>query len=255
MKIVERRKVILGFLQEHESMEINDIAKRLNVSSMTIRRDLKELTENGSVSIKQGVVVLNEGSLREYDMILKHDINVGQKRAIAKQCLDHINEGDSIFLDAGTTVKELAHLLDRRRNINVLTHSLLAANAIAGARGLRTIMCPGEYREMSMAFMGPLTDDFIKGFQIDTLFLSVEGVSLENGVSVIDVLDGHSKRALIDQAKHVILMADSSKFGKSYFYKIAALSEIDRIVTDGNLDDAIYDEYIQNGIDIERVDC
>ncbi len=244
---------MLEVLQEEESVEINELAQRLGVSSMTVRRDLKELTENGSVSISQGVVMLNDGALREYDMLLKHDINVEQKRAIALRCLDYISEGDSVFLDAGTTVKELAQLLGRKRNINVLTHSLLVANAVANIRGVRTIMCPGEYRDMSMAFMGPLTDDFVKRFQIDILFLSVEGVSLEHGVSVIDVLDGHSKRTLIEQAKQVILMADSSKFGSSYFYKIASLPEINRIVTDAYLDDATMSEYVQSGIAIERV--
>lgn len=254
MKIVERRRYILDILQGQGSADINELAGRLGVSSMTVRRDLKELMGNGSITITQGTAVMNDGALREYNMLVKHDINVDEKRRIAHKCFDYVNDGDSIFLDAGTTVKELAHLICQRgKSVNIMTHSLLAANALTGMKDSRMIMCPGEYRAMSMAFMGPLADDFIKRFQIDVLFLSIEGIDLVNGVSVVDIDDGHSKKVLIDQAKRVVLMADSSKFRKSFFYRIAPLSKVDLIVTDTDLDNAVYEEYRQAGHDIIRV--
>ena len=104
-----------------------------------------------------------------------------------------------------------------------------------------------------MAFLGPLTDDFIQDFQIDTFFLCVEGIDLCDGVSVIDVLDGHTKKALIQKAKRVICISDNSKFNKSLFYKIAPLSEIDLFITDTGVDEAILEEMRQNNIPIEVV--
>ena len=101
---------------------------------------------------------------------LQNEINVSEKQRIAAKCMEYINEGDSVFLDAGTTPNELAALLRGKRNISVLTHSLLVANTTATMRNIKLIMCPGEFRENSMAFLGPLTDDFIQHFQIDTLF-------------------------------------------------------------------------------------
>lgn len=244
MKMVERRHAILEILQKEGSADINELAECLNVSSMTIRRDLKELAGSGSISILQGVAMLNDGALCEYNMLVKHDIAVDEKRSIARRCLDFIQDGDSVFLDAGTTAKEFATLVRRsNKSINVLTHSLLAANELTGSRHASMVMCPGEYRDMSIAFMGPLTDDFIRKFQIDTLFLTIEGVDLNGGVSVVDIADGHTKRVLMDQAKRVILMADSSKFGKSFFYKVAPLEEVDVIVTDENLDDKTFEAY------------
>lgn len=241
MKMLERRHAILDILQKEGSADINELAERLGVSSMTIRRDLKELAGGGSISILQGVAMLNDGVLCEYNMLVKHDIAVEEKRSIARRCLGFIQDGDSIFLDAGTTAKEFATLVRRsNKSITVLTHSLLAANELTGSRHASMIMCPGEYRDMSIAFMGPLADDFIRKFQIDTLFLTTEGVDLEGGVSVVDIADGHTKRVLMEQAKRVILMADSLKFGKSFFYKVAPIDEIDVIVTDANLNEDLY---------------
>ncbi len=253
MKIIDRRRVILETLQEFGSAEIDDLAEKTGVSSMTVRRDLKELASNGSVSIMRGTVVLNDGALREYNMLIKHEINAEEKRRIAKRALEEISDGDSIFLDAGTTIRELAALVANRGGVNVMTHSLLSAEAMVGAKNARVIMCPGELREMSMAFMGPLTDDFISMFEIDILFLSVEGISLKSGVSVVDVSDGHSKRTLIEKAKRVILLADNSKFEKSFFYKIAPLDKIGMIITDTGLPDSICEEYEAGGLKVIRV--
>ena len=253
MKIVDRRRVILETLQESGSAEIDELAKKTGVSSMTVRRDLKELASRGSVSVLRGTAVLNDGALREYNMLVKHEINIEEKRRIARRALEYISDGDSIFLDAGTTVRELALLVAGKGGINVMTHSLLAADALVGSKGARVIMCPGELREMSMAFMGPLTDDFVSMFEIDVQFLSVEGISLEDGVSVIDVSDGHSKKVLIERAKKVVLLADNSKFEKSFFYKVAPLSKVDVVLTDVGMADETYEEYSANGVEVIRV--
>lgn len=251
MKIIERRHAILDTLQKEGSCDLNDLARRFNVSSMTVRRDLKELAGNGSITVSRGLAVMNDGALQEYSMLVKHDIAVEEKKRIARACLGYIQDGDSIFLDAGTTAKELAALLARNnRSVNIMTHSLLAAQELSASHQASMIMCPGEYRAMSMAFMGPLTDDFIKKFQIDTLFLTIEGVDLAEGVSVVDVADGHSKEVLIDQAKQVVLLADSTKFGKSFFYKVAQLDKIDAIITDSGLDSTLREAFVAAGVKV-----
>lgn len=254
MKITDRRRIIMETLQDEGRADINALAEQLKVSSMTIRRDLKALAANGTVSITQGEAVLSEGALQEYNMLFKHQINLDEKKHIARRALDFVKEGESIFLDAGTTVKELAPLVSRVRNVNIMTNSLLVANSMSNLKeGTSLIMCPGTFREMSLAFLGPMTDDFIKSFKIDLLFLSVEGISLENGATTIDLLDGHTKRTLVQQAKRVICLADSSKFDSGFFYSIAPLADIDLFITDNNLSDGLYDEYIRAGCKIERV--
>lgn len=248
MKAIERKRYILDELQRNGSVVITDLAERIQVSSMTIRRDLNAMAEDGMVTLERGGAVLNSGSLFECSISFKNEINVSEKQRIAAKCMEYINEGDSVFLDAGTTPNELAALLRGKRNIRVLTHSLLVANTTATMRNIKLIMCPGEFRENSMAFLGPLTDDFIQHFQIDTLFLALEGIDLTDGLSVVDVQDGHTKKVLVEKAKRVICMADHSKFNKSFFYKIAPITDVDLVITDDGLDAATQELFRQNNI-------
>ena len=247
MNAIERKRYILNELQRNGSVVITDLAERIQVSSMTIRRDLNAMAEDGMVTLEHGGAVLNNGSLFECNMSFKSEINATEKQRIAAKCMEYINEGDSIFLDAGTTPNEVAVLLRGKRNISVLTHSLMVANTTANMRNIKLIMCPGEFRENSMAFLGPLTDDFIQHFQIDTLFLSLEGIDLNDGLSVVDVQDGHTK-VLVEKAKRVICIADHSKFNKSFFYKIAPVADVDLVVTDTGLDAATQELFRQNNV-------
>ena len=220
MKNISRKQFILNKLQEQGSVTITELAEELQVSSMTIRRDLAALSSNGLVTLEHGGAMLNSGSMFEYTNKKKNEYMSQEKKKIAQKCLEYITEGDSVFLDAGTTAACVAELLRSKKNLIVMTHSLLAANALANAKKIKHIMCPGEFREQSMAYMGPLTDEFIENFQIDTLFLCVEGIDVEQGVSVVDILDGNTKKVLVKKARKVICIADHSKFNKSFFYKI-----------------------------------
>ena len=226
MNAIERKRYILDELQRNGSVVITDLAERIQVSSMTIRRDLNAMAEDGMVTLEHGGAVLNNGSLFECSISFKSEINAAEKKRIAAKCMEYINEGDSIFLDTGTTPNELAMLLRGKRNISVLTHSLLVANTAATMRNIKLIMC----------------------FQIDTLFLSLEGIDLNDGISVVDVQDGHTKKVLVEKAKRVICMADHTKFNKSFFYKIAPITDVDLVVTDTGLDEATQELFRQNNI-------
>ena len=244
----KRQEEIVQLVYERESITVAELKEILHSSESTIRRDLNAMAEDGMVTLEHGGAVLNSGSLFECSISFKNEINVSEKQRIAAKCMEYINEGDSVFLDAGTTPNELAALLRGKRNISVLTHSLLVANTTATMRNIKLIMCPGEFRENSMAFLGPLTDDFIQHFQIDTLFLALEGIDLTDGLSVVDVQDGHTKKVLVEKAKRVICMADHSKFNKSFFYKIAPITDVDLVITDDGLDAATQELFRQNNI-------
>lgn len=234
MRGIERKLSIIKDIQEQGQADINELAAKYEVSTMTIRRDLSKLSEEGLVTLEYGGAVLNSGAVVEYNMYMKEAEFLEEKQRIAQECASYIKEGDSIFLDAGTTVCEVAKCIANRKNITVMTHSLLVANILSGS-DLNVIMCPGQFRKKSMAYIGQFTDDFIDMFQIDKLFLGIEGIDLECGLSVPNVEDGITKRHLIKQAKWVACLADHSKFNQMYYYKICDLGEIDLLVTDNGL--------------------
>ncbi|MFV0479409.1 MAG: DeoR/GlpR family DNA-binding transcription regulator [Anaerorhabdus sp.] len=250
---VIRKQIIMKELYEKKSVSVTNLSRDLDVSTMTIRRDLKNLEKEGLVRVEHGGATLNGEALFEFGMNIKQNENNIEKQRIAEKCLEYINDGDIIFLDAGTTVLEIAKLLVNGRKITVVTNSLLVANILAAGGNQNFIMCPGKFRETSMAFMGQLTDAFIANFKIDKMFLGVEGVSMSFGVSVPDIDDGTTKQCISKTAKKVICVADSEKFGKNWFYCIQPLSEIDVIITDDRIDSQVYNDYISNGVSIIKV--
>lgn len=245
MRGTERRLAIIKQIQEHGHAEVNELAEKYQVSSMTIRRDLAKLEEEGLVIQEYGGAVLNSGSLFEYTMTMKQCEYQTEKERIAKACLPYINEGDTIFLDAGTTVCELAKLIAPLKNITVLTNSLLAANTLSGS-DLEIIMCPGQFRQKSMAYLGSLTENFLSAFQIDKLFLGTEGVQLSSGISVPDITDGLTKRCLIEHAKWTACLADSSKLEKTFFYNICKMEKLDLFITNKELPEKYVSAYEEN---------
>ena len=250
MNSIARKQLIIQKLQEKGNVSIVEMAEEIGVSSMTIRRDLKKMSEEGLVTLEYGGAILNSGSLFEYNMAMKERESQEEKKRIAFKCLDYINEGDSIFLDAGTTPAEIAKLIVNKKNIIVLSHSLLVANIISKYPNIRFIMCPGVFRERSMAYMGQFTDEFVHRFKIDKFFLSIEGID-ENGISVPDYTDGETKRIILQQSNMVICVADSSKIGKKFFYNIAPLSELDKIITDNGASQDFINMIRSQSIDID----
>ena len=231
MRGIERRLQIMNQIQQSGAAEVSELAELYQVSTMTIRRDLAKLEEDGLIRMEYGGAVLNRGTLFEYNMAMKQCEHLEEKMAIAEVAETYIKDGDSIFRDAGTTVCELAKRLVKRKNIKIMTQSLLVANVLAGS-DVDLVMCPGRFRATSMAFMGQLTDAFLSSFRIDKLFLGVEGVAAEAGVSVPNVRDGITKQNLVRRSNWAACVADSSKFGKSYHYNICELSQLDVLITD-----------------------
>lgn len=235
MNSIARKQKIMQELQEKGNVSIVDMAESIGVSTMTIRRDLKKLSNEGLLTLEYGGAVLNSGSLFEYNMAMKEREYAEEKSRIARKCFEYINEGDSVYLDSGTTPAELAKLISSKRNIVVLSHSLLVANIMSKHPNVKFIMCPGVFRERSMAYMGQMTDEFVRHFKIDKFFMSIEGLDPNTGVSVPDYTDGETKRNIMLNSDSVILMVDSSKIGKRMFYNIAAIHDFDVVVTDAGI--------------------
>lgn len=242
MRGTERKLLIMKYLQENGHMDSTELAKMFDVSTMTIRRDLAKLEEEGLVTLEYGSVILNDGVTFEHNMTMKQSEHQEEKRRIAKQCASYIKDGDAIYLDSGTTVYELAKLIANRKNITVMSHSLLVANALA-TTSVNFIMCPGQYRPKSMAYMGQLTDQFVSLFRFDKMFLATEGIDEQMGVSTQNITDGATKNAVIDRAKWICCMADSSKFDKQLYYNTGIWSKIDVLVTDSRLDEETVKRY------------
>ncbi len=234
MGMIDRKIEIAQKIKQQGKVNISDLASEYGVSTMTIRRDLARLEKEGLVSVEYGGAVLRNKFLSEFDMEQKQNLFSEEKKRIARAALNFIHDGDSIFIDAGTTTCEVARLLGQRKSLKVMTNSLIAANVLSSNEDIELIICPGKYRAMSRAFMGQLTDKFLSAFHFDILFLGIEGIG--DSIFVPDETDGMTKQKLIQQSDTVICLADHSKFNQTFYYQVANLNAIDHIITDDGLD-------------------
>ncbi|WP_455502368.1 DeoR/GlpR family DNA-binding transcription regulator [Gemmiger sp.] len=233
MAMIDRKVEIAQKIRQTGRVGVAELAEEYGVSTMTIRRDLARLEQEGLVTVEYGGAILRQPSLLENDMLQKQTSFPEEKRRIAEAALAFVQDGDSVFVDGGTTACEVARLLPRRKDLQVMTNSLPAANILAACDTIRLTLCPGEYRALSMAFLGQLTDEFLSSFRFDVLFLGVEGV--QDGIFVPNEGDGTTKRKLIGQANTVVCLADHSKFGQAFHYRIAGLEQVDHLITDSGL--------------------
>lgn len=250
MRLITRRKQILDIIQENEVVEITDLAEKLQVSAMTIRRDLALFAKQGLVTLTYGGAVINKGASIEPTYFIKQEQMVIEKQNIGKAAAALIKEGDAIFIDCGTTAKEVAEELSGMKNITVITNSLLAANVLCQSPEIKLVMAPGTFREKSMGFIGQVTAEFVHSMMVDYVFLGVEGIDRHLRATVPDIDDGEMKRVLVKRARNVVVIADHTKIGKTYLMTVAAAKEISTIVTGQDAPKDFIDEYRSAGIDV-----
>lgn len=243
-----RRTLIIQEIEDRGSVSVVDLAERMHVSEMTIRRDLTDLEREGIVRRVHGGAVSARGRSYEPPLRLRSTEHQDAKEQIGRIAAELVADGDSIALDIGTTTMELARHLVGRRNLTVLTCSLHIANLLLGQPDIRLILSGGIIRPGEASLVGDLAQHAYKNLFVDRLFLGVGAVDLQAGLTEYNWDDALVKQAMIRSAKEVILLTDSSKFNRVAFAGVAPLSVVHQIVTDRNLDAEMSARLTQLGI-------
>lgn len=249
MKPRERQAAILEHLQKQGKCSVEDLALHFQTTGTTIRKDLVLLETAGSVIRTYGGVVLSKD---EPDPPIDHKalINTLQKQQIADAAVKYIHDGDSIILDAGSTVLQMVPLLQRFNNITVMTNSLHIVNALSELDNEQTILMPGgTFRKKSASFHGQLAENAFEHFSFDRLFMGTDGIDLNAGVTTYNEVYTVSK-AMCNAAREVILMADSSKFGRKSPNIVCGLECVDTIITDGGISSEFLNALREKGVNV-----
>lgn len=232
----ERLKLISDYIEQRGNAKISDLAAELNVSESTVRRDLDLLVQEGLIQRSHGGATwIRHSSSYEHIYSEKMLIRGEEKKRIGAFCADMVQDGDTLFLDSGTTTIQIAAGLQRKKNLTIFTYDLAIASAIEFAPSTTLVVTGGIKREDYNVLIGSVTEDYISRIRFGTLFLSADAIDEEFGVSNTGLPEASIKSKLLSSAKRVVLAADSSKFGKVAMVKVADLSELDCIVTDRNL--------------------
>ena len=232
MQARNRRKEVMDRLKQQKTVYVKELADSLEVSDMTIRRDLHRLADLGMVTLIHGGAVLNEGTATLDSVRARASRMSKEKSAIAAYCAGLVKEGNAVYLDTGTTVMEIAEALKMRQNIAVLTHSLPICNILANSEKIQLISMPGIYNPTLKGFVGDMTCRMIRSFRIDIAFLGISSIDLDTGIMTPDFRDQAVKIALTERASRKVVACDHSKIGHVSFAQVCPLNAVDMIVTD-----------------------
>ncbi|MDO4537623.1 MAG: DeoR/GlpR family DNA-binding transcription regulator [Coriobacteriales bacterium] len=235
MNPIERRAFIFQRLQQDGKASIAELSRELGVSSMTIRRDLRQLIDQGVVTISVGTAYLIEQSADGAPLAIPTEAqdSVRRKHAIGLKAAQLIDDGDTIIIDCGTTTCGLLNYIESK-HLTIITNSIPVAAAVGGNPNIRLIYAPGEYTNNSRGVIGPLTVSFFQTLRVDKAFLGAHGFDAAGGANEPVLGDATTKRAMIESATTSYLLVDSSKYGNVHLMALSKLSDFSYVITDND---------------------
>lgn len=231
----QRRDKILDMIREDGQAKVADLSRIFKVTEVTIRQDLERLEQEGLIRREHGGAILNQDRDSYGEPQLMNLQNMEAKRIIAAEAVKLINDGDTIILDSGSTTTEIAKLIRNFRNLTVITNALNIARILSANSSINLNVTGGEFKSPTLSLTGDKAAAFFDGIHADKLFLATAGISLKADLTYPSLSDLVVKKAMIESADNVYLVADSTKIGKSSFASLGALSMVDYIITDFNI--------------------
>ncbi|SDD75726.1 DeoR/GlpR family DNA-binding transcription regulator [Niabella drilacis] len=248
--LVERHQHIIDSLKKKGIVQVLDLCRELDVSSVTIRKDLQFLEDKNQLFRTHGGATLSNPYIGDRPVIEKVSIQSTEKEKIGQYAAGLIEPNDCILIASGTTVFYFAKHIHPKGNVTVITAALNVAMEIAHHPGIEVIQLGGIMRKTSSSVTGIYAEKILEDFSCSKLFLGVDGIDLEFGLTTTNMMEAQLNRKMIAASRKTIVLADSSKFGKRGFGKICGLEDIEQIITDSNISQHIVDELRAGGIEV-----
>lgn len=249
----ERREMILNELKKKRSVRINELCKQFGVTRETVRRDLNELEQQGLVKKVHGGAVLNK-TIVEPPYQDRSVSNVMEKEAIARKAAEFVEDGDSLFIDLGTTTLMLAKQLRDKKNLTVITNALPIAMEMVEHEHTHVILSGGSLRKGELALSGSVAQKTIEGFYVDKAFIGVGGIDEYSGFTDYHVEEADIRHMMLQRAKETYALVDYSKFHVTAFAKWGDLSDVTTLITDHQAPQQILKKMEEKGVRTVVVD-
>jgi DeoR/GlpR family transcriptional regulator of sugar metabolism len=226
-----RFEEIINILTQIRKISVQELKERLSVSEATIRKDLTLLEEMGYLVRTHGGAVLAEDKNTFDSLMSRKDAYLAEKQAIARKARELVSEGDTIYLDSGSTAVHLAREV-RSMNIRVVCHSVGVINELVSAPGVSLICLGGSYRKDAGSFIGPLAHQNLKNIRIETCFVGAASFSLRGDFFSQNIIEAQLKTEVLATSDRKFVLTDSSKYNKSGFAIFARPGDFDVLITD-----------------------
>jgi len=247
---LQRRRKILDLLQEEGSARVSSLSKIFKVSEPTIRQDLERLEEAGWILREHGGAFLKSVPQQVKSMSLQHLENMEKKVRIGLKAAEFIADGDSLIIDSGSTTTEVAKNLGKKRDLRVITNALNIALLLGTAPSCEIMVTGGDFKAPTLSLTGEKAARFFDQIHVDKLFLAAGGVSFTMGLTYPGIADLPVKKAMIDAASTVYLVADSTKIDKVSFASLGGIELVGCLITDDGISDDYRAKFEQRGVTV-----
>lgn len=238
----ERYDKILALLEEEQYISAQKLSQQLFVSLPTIRRDLAELQRRNQVVRSHGGAKKVQGEHTVAPLNFRRTVNALSKRALCRAAAELVEDNEIIFIDSSTTTLQMADFLGEKKGITVITNGIPLATALV-KKGIKTYCTGGEIFENSLAHFGSFAEDFIRRFNIDTLFFSCHGVNEKGMLTDPSLPENQIRKVAIQQSKKTVFLCGEAKFSLSTPYNLVPIDSLDCVITDT---ETVYDYLSQN---------
>ncbi len=232
--ISNRQRLILDYIREHGSVQVDQLSNHLRVTPQTIRRDLNQLYERQLVQrVHGGALVMDNVENLGYGA--RKVLMAAEKTDIAARAANLIPDNSSLFLNIGTTTEGVARHLSDRRGLLVITNNINVASTLWPSPGIEVMIAGGSIRHSDGGIIGASAEEFIDNFKVDYAVIGCSSIDSDGDVFDYDMREVRITRSIIEHARAVILVTDSTKFERRAPIRIGDLSDIDYLVTDSGI--------------------
>lgn len=232
MLTLKRQEEILDILNKNKQATVEELANELFVSSATIRRDLSTMEKQGLIKRSHGGAIPFSSSAEESAFAIREQENTLAKRVIANLAFKLVKNGDSVFLDSSTTTGFMIPLLNNLKYLSVTTIGLRNAILLSQTNSIKIYIAGGQVQNHSNSITGSDTLDYISRIHTDVSFISCSGVDLNAGFTDADIEQSKLKAQMRKNSKVVVMLADNTKFNKTFMFTDFKFNEIDYLITD-----------------------
>lgn len=248
--IAERHKHILNRLSQTGKVSVMDLSAELEVSAVTIRKDLKLLEDKNLLYRSHGIAITQNPYVTDRHVTEKEKIRSEEKTQIAAKAASLVDEKDYIILASGTTINEMARQLRNHKHVTVISASLIASQILNTNPEIEVIQLGGEIRKSSSSVVGPSAERAFEIYNCNKLFLGVDGIDPEYGLTTTNAMEASLNKCMIKAAQKIIVLADSSKLNRKGFGKICPIEQVDILITDNAADQNTIKILEEKGIEV-----
>ncbi|WP_120463795.1 DeoR/GlpR family DNA-binding transcription regulator [Paenibacillus aceti] len=228
---IARKAKIKELIIEKKNVTVAELTAMFNVTEESIRRDLKQLEDEGILIRIYGGAYISDGVQNDVNVNLREHIHVEGKKRIASKCVEFIKNGDSIFLDASTTSLYIANMIGNKR-ITVVTNSMKIVNTLVDSPSVHLVIIGGVVSNSSMSALGRNAEQNMNSYYFDLAFISCRTISMQHGITDSNEQQAEVRRLAVERANTVYLVADHTKFDRTSFASICGFEHIHSIIVD-----------------------